>query len=184
MRLPQAKVGKLKSSILLLGAICLASLLPVSCRSVDDDRIPSLAVNVNIADAALWNTYGVAGFGISRQFIISSTLRIPSGFPFTMQSATGFGGILLIGGMDPFTNATDTPLAYDLACPVECRQDVRVEIEGDLFQAVCPSCGSRYDVTMQGGSPVSGPAAEGKHKLGLRRYQCLPTATGGYIITN
>ncbi len=155
-----------------------------SCQTVDDDRIPSLAVNVNISDAALWNTYGVAGFGDSRRFIISSTERVPSGFPYNMQSATGFGGILLISGMDPFTNTTDAPLAYDLACPVECKPNIRVAIEGDLYQAICPVCGSRYDVTMQGGSPVSGPAAEGKQKLGLRRYQCLSTSLGGYIITN
>lgn len=168
----------------LLWGLWITVFLTVSCQSVDDDRIPNLAVNVNIADAALWNTYGVAGFGSSRRFIISSSTRVPSGFPYTMQSATGFGGVLLINGMDPFSNTTDSPLAYDLACPVECRQDVRVEIEGDLYEAVCPVCGSHYDVTMQGGSPVSGPAAEGKNKYGLRRYQCLPTATGGYIITN
>lgn len=165
-----------------LPAITLIAILLTGCESVNDDRIPNLAVSVNIGDSGLWNTYGVSGFGSSRNFILTSTLRQPSGFPYNTQSATGFGGILLINGMDPFTATTDVPLAYDLACPVECKADVRVQIEGDLYEAVCPVCHSHYDVTMSGGSPISGPAA--KQKLGLRRYQCLPTTLGGYIITN
>lgn len=166
----------------LLPLITLIALSLTGCDSVDDDRIPNLAVSVNIGDSGLWNTYGVAGFGSSRNFILSSNLRQPSGFPYSTQSATGFGGILLINGMDPFTTTTDVPLAYDLACPVECKQDIRVQIEGDLYEAVCPVCHSHYDVTMSGGSPLSGPAA--KHKYALRRYQCLPTTLGGYLITN
>lgn len=165
-----------------LPLITLIAIFLTGCESVDDDRIPNLAVNVNIGDSGLWNTYGVSGFGSSRNFILTSNLRQPSGFPYSTQSATGFGGILLINGMDPFTATTDVPLAYDLACPVECKPDVRVQIEGDLYEAVCPMCHSHYDVTMSGGSPISGPAA--KQKFGLRRYQCLPTTLGGYIITN
>lgn len=154
------------------------------CNTVDDDRIPAYAVNINISDAGSWNTYGVSGFGSSRRFILSTGLREPSGFPYSQQSATGYGGVLLISGMDPFTTTTDTPLAYDLSCPVEVKPDVRVVIEGSLYEAVCPKCGSHYDVTMGGGSPLSGPAATGKYKYGLRRYNCFPTGSGGYIITN
>lgn len=167
-----------------LMTILFTGLSVTSCETVDDDRIPGMAVNVNIGDTGLWNTYGVAGFGSHRNFIFKGNIHEPAGFAYNMQSATGFGGILLINGMDPFTNDTDVPLAYDLACPIECRQDVRVEIEGDLYEAVCPVCHSRYDVTMAGGAPKSGPAATGEHKYGLRRYQCLPTSMGGYIITN
>jgi len=39
-------------------------------------------------------------------------------------------------------------------------------------------------VTMGGGAPLSGPAASGDHKYGLRRYRCLPSGNGGYVITN
>lgn len=162
----------------------LVAVMAVGCHSVDDDRIPAYAVSINLGDAAFWNTYGVSGFGSNRRFILSPSLREPRGFPYSQQSATGYGGVLLISGMDPFTNQTDVPLAYDLACPVEVKADVRVQIEGELFEAVCPVCGSHYDVTMSGGSPVSGPAATGKYKYGLRRYRCLPTGNGGYVITN
>lgn len=61
------------------------------CHSVDDDRIPAYAVSINLGDAASWNTYGVSGFGSSRRFILSPSLREPRGFPYSQQSATGFG---------------------------------------------------------------------------------------------
>lgn len=163
-------------------AVALAAAGLSSCHNIDDERIPNFAVNINLGTPALWNTYGVAGFGAHRNFILTSALRVPADFPYHQQSATGFGGLLLIGGMDPFTTDTNCPLVYDLACPVEMQADVRVRIDGDLYEAVCPECGSHYDVTMAGGAPLSGPAAT--HRYGLRRYQCLPTGNGGYLIVN
>lgn len=159
----------------------LALIAAGGCHSVDDDSIPAMPVNINLSDAGLWNTYGVAGFGLYRYFI--PRLNEPQGYRYTANTATGFGGVLLIGGMDPFTTETNVPLAYDLACPVECNPDTRVVVDNSTFEAVCPECGSRYNVTMQGGSPISGPAATGSRKLGLSRYSCLRTSGGGYIIT-
>lgn len=152
-----------------------------SCHNVDDDRIPAMPVNINLSDPGLWNTYGVAGFGLCRYFI--PRLGQPAGFSYTVSTATGFGGVLLIMGMNPFSAETNVPLAYDLACPVECDPSVIVSVDSSTFEAICPKCGSHYDVTMQGGSPVSGPAFDGKHKYGLTRYQCFPTSMGGYMIT-
>lgn len=173
MRLPRCATVLLAATAFLSG-----------CHSVDDDRIPTYAVAINLSDIGSWNTYGVAGFGDHRRFILTTGLREPAGFPYSQQSATGYGGVLLISGMDPFTTATDLPLAYDLSCPVEVKPDIRVEIEGDLYEAVCPVCGSHYDVTMGGGAPLSGPAATGDYRYGLRRYRCIPSGNGGYIITN
>lgn len=155
--------------------------ISTGCNKVDDDRIPAFPVNINLSDPGLWNTYGVAGFGLYRYFV--PRFGWPAGFNYTVNTATGFGGVLLIMGMDPFTTNTNVPLAYDLACPVECNPEVIVSVDNATFEAICPKCGSHYDVTMQGGAPVSGPAAEGKHKYGLCRYQCLPAITGGYMIT-
>lgn len=166
-----------KSLVIALAAasLCVAS----ACQGLDDDRIPPLAVSINLGNQGLWNTYGVAGFGLSRRFI--RELGEPSGYSYTDRTYTGFGGVLLIGGMDPFTNDTNQPQAYDLACPVECKADVRVYVDPDNFEAVCPVCHSRYDVTMAGGTPLSGPAKE--YRYALRRYQCLAAQAGGYIIT-
>lgn len=155
----------------------------VACNQVDDDRIPSLPVYINLSGAGMWNTYGVAGIGLSRSFINAGGVASPSGFPFTANTYLGFGGVLLIGGIDPFTSEPNVPLAYDLACPVERDQSVRVTVDPDNFEAVCRKCGSRYDVVMAGGSPVAGPALTGDVKYGLRRYVCSPDY-GGYIIHN
>lgn len=173
---------RLRAILFPLLAACLLPLL--SCSRIDDDRIPALAVYINLGEAGMWNTYGVAGYGQCRYFVISTGAREPAGFPYGNRETTGFGGVMLISGMDPFNNNTGVPLAYDMACPVERRSDVRVRVSGELYEAVCPVCGSHYDVTMGGGTPLSGPAAEGKYKYGLRRYQCLPTQTGGYVVTN
>lgn len=151
------------------------------CHTVDDERIPAMPVSINLSDPGLWNIYGVPGFGLFRYFI--PQLHEPAGFSYSVGTAAGFGGVLLIGGMDPFSTETNIPLAYDLACPVECDPNVRVRVDAASFEAVCPKCGSHYDVTMQGGAPVSGQASEGKHKYGLTRYRCLRTTAGGYMIT-
>ncbi len=151
------------------------------CNSIDDEKIPAMPVSINLSDAGLWNTYGVSGFGLFRYFI--PQLNEPSGYRYTANTATGFGGVLLIGGMDPFSTETNVPLAYDLSCPIECDPNIRVAVDASTFEAICGKCGSHYDVTMQGGAPVSGPAAEGKHKYGLTRYQCLQSTAGGYMIT-
>lgn len=161
-----------------------AVLLGGGCDSVDDDRIPSLAVNINLAGAGQWNTYGVSGVGIYRYFILSQDTRLPAGYSYSASSATGFGGVLLIGGVDAFTQEQNVPLAYDLACPVECKATIRVAIDPETLEAVCPVCGSHYNVVMAGGSPVSGPALTGDRKYGLRRYRCLAANGGGYVITN
>ena len=156
-----------------------------SCQSVDDERIPNMLVNISIADAGLWNTYGVSGFGSNRTFIYkTSGTSVPTGFPYKLGNGTGFGGVLLIEGMDPFSSVTAAPLAYDLSCPVERKPDIRVNIDNDTYVAICPECGSSYDVTMQKGAPISGVAATGKYKYALKSYKCIPSGNGGYFITN
>lgn len=155
----------------------------LSSDSVIDNRIPAMPVAINLSDTGMWNTYGVAGFGLYRYFVKDAKPSEPAGFSYTASSYTGFGGILLIGGMDPYTNSTNVPLAYDLACPVEVSPTVRVKIDPETFHAVCPVCGSVYNVTMAAGAPVSGPAAAKNARYRLQNYSVLPTQYGGYIIT-
>lgn len=169
------KSGAFLSTLLILVATA-------SCETVDDRRLPDMPVNISLSDIAMWNTYGVSGFGSSRRFIRTDNEREPRSFPFTTSSATGFGGVLLISGLDPASGLADMPLAYDLACPVECTPSVRVTVDPDTYEAVCMKCGSVYDVTVAGGAPLSGPAASSHY--GLKKYSCIPTGNGGYIITN
>lgn len=169
----------------LISVIIFLCLSLQGCQSVDDERIPNMLVNISLADPGLWNTYGVAGFGSNRSFIYSSKGGSqPSGFPYKTGSGTGYGGVLLIEGMDPFSAVTAVPLAYDLSCPVERKADIRVKIDPDTYVAVCPECKSTYDVTMQRGAPISGEAATGKYKYALKSYNCIPSGYGGYYITN
>lgn len=177
-----APVLKKMGRFLSMSAVALPLL--IACAQVDDDRIPSLPVYINLSGAGMWNTYGVSGVGLSRNFINSDGIRKPDGFPYNANTYVGFGGVLLIGGMDPFTSEPNVPLAYDLACPVECSSSVRVSIDQEKLEAVCPECGSRYDVLVAGGSPISGPALTGKNKYALRRYVCDIASGGGYIIHN
>lgn len=155
------------------------------CQGVDNNRIPNYPVNISLSDAGLWNTYGVSGFGSHRNFIYSpSGGSQPSGFAYKAGSATGFGGVLLIEGVDPMSAVSAYPLAYDLSCPVERSATIRVFVENETYMAVCPQCNSVYDVTMGGGAPVSGEAATGKYKYALKSYRVTPSGNGGYFISN
>ena len=150
-----------------------------ACESVDQQRIPNLPVNISLADAGIWNSYGVSGYGMSRNFILNpSGISSPIGFSYSATSATGFGGVLLISGLDLI------PLAYDLACPVERNPKILVAVDPETYFAVCKECGSVYDVTLAYGAPVAGPAASGKYKYELKAYHCIPSGYGGYYIQN
>lgn len=145
-----------------------------ACHSVDDDRIPVMPVSLVFTTVAEWNIYGVAGALDYRRFIKEE--RVPASYPYTALSQTGFGGVLLVGDVN------GTPMAYDLACPVECRRDVRVVIDTDGMVAECPECHSRYDVFSLYGNPVSGPAAT--DGFGLRRYRVAPGRMGEYMFVS
>lgn len=160
----------------LCAAVCMTL---VSCDSIDEDRVPAMPVQIALNNPGLWATYGVAGYGQTRNFIRED--RVPANFPYTETTYTGYGGVLLIMGMDPYSAGDVVPLAYDLSCPVECLPTVRVAVDPASLEAVCPSCHSHYDVTLAGGAPVSGPALTGVTKYALQRYRAYPQG-GGYMI--
>lgn len=140
-----------------------ALLMAISgCEKIDNHRLPPANVNIVFMTSGDWVNYGVAGPGQSREFIKSKLL--PAGYPYKESEFTGFGGVVLI--CDPNYNY----YAYDLACPVECKADVRIEWETGTTQAgimYCPKCGSRYDV-YSFGAAISGPALEDRY--GLQPY--------------
>ncbi len=170
------------SAVKHLTLLTAVGLLSASCSQLDDDRIPSMPVYINLGDTGLWNVYGVSGVGDWTRFI--KDLSEPANFSYTsnQNTYTGFGGVLLIGGLNPFDPTIDEPLAYDLACPVECRRNVRVYIDPNNLEAVCPECGSRYNVLTAGGASLSGPAYTNNPRYGLTRYECLAAQNGGYLI--
>lgn len=174
---------KLPAAIIAISAMMIVTL--TGCKGIDNERIPNRAVYVSLSNIGVWNTYGVSGFGSHRNFIYDPEgVSVPTGFTYVNGSATGFGGVLLIEGMDPFNTVGSYPLAYDLACPVERQPDIRVYISNEDYVAVCPECGSVYDVTMAAGYPISGEAAQGKYKYSLKTYQVVASPYGGYFIRN
>ena len=78
----------------------------------------------------------------------------------------GYSGLLICYGLD------DKYYAFDLCCPHEHRRDIRVEV--DMIFAVCPECGSQFDVGFG-----SGFCNKGESKYPLKRYTV--TRTGDYL---
>ena len=142
------------------------------CETINDDRIPSVPVNVPFQSVGMWNAFGISGAMDYRTFINTSIDRVPVNFPYSVSMYTGYGGILLVG--DLYGN----PVAYDLACPVECSPEVRIVVDYDHNDAYCPVCGSSYDVFSGLGNPTGGRAAE--MGWGLRHYGVIQTP-GAYL---
>ncbi|MCD7916823.1 MAG: (2Fe-2S)-binding protein [Tannerellaceae bacterium] len=79
---------------------------------------------------------------------------------------TGYAGVLLVHGLD------DVYYAYELACPYEASQSVRIEADDTGLEAECPKCGSIYNIA-QGGLRVEGPTT-----YNLTRYNVIYTSSG------
>ena len=114
--------------------LLLITIIATSCDGGDRDRIPAAAVRVEFANQAMWDQYGVSGSFIHRRFILNQ--KIPAGFPYTLSSATGYGGLMLI------TNEHGVPYVYDLCCPVEINSNIRIEFDENNLCLRCPKCGS------------------------------------------
>lgn len=147
----------------------------ISCEDVDDERIPPYPVYVQFQTEADWNVYGVTGACDFKYFIKEN--RTPANFPWTALTETGFGGVLLVSDIH------GQPHAFDLACPVEARRDVRIVVDTKLQKARCPKCHSVYDIFTNYGLPLEGEAATRKYTL--RHYNVGPGFQGQHlIITN
>ncbi len=143
-----------------------------SCHHIDDERIPAVPVYVPFSSVGVWDLYGVSGAGDSRRFIMAD--REPANYPYTALTATGYGGVLLVSDIH------SQPVAYDLACPVECKPTTRVRFDAETMVAECPVCHSTYDVVTNYGYPLSGPAAA--HGYGLQVYAVSAGANGLYRV--
>ena len=156
----------------IVAALMLLLTAASGCDHIDNKTIPRFSVRIDLGSYALWNTYGVSGMGQFR--IFNREKNVPSNFPFNVNTYTGYGGVLLIMGID-------SPLAYDMACPVEISPEVTLSMDASNFEAVCPRCGSRFNPLTGDGGPVSGVAIN--NKVGMRQYHVSPS-NGGYVIAN
>ena len=152
--------------------VLLLALAATSCEHIDSKAVPNFTVRIDLGNYALWTTYGVNGMGDYR--IFNRDKRLPANFPYNVNTYTGYGGVLLMMGMDG-------PMAYDLACPVEVSPEITLSISADNFDAICPRCGSHFNPLTGAGGPVSGVAIN--NKVGMRQYRVNPS-NGGYFISN
>ena len=80
----------------------------------------------------------------------------------------GYAGLII--GQSIYSEG-NTYIAFDAACPVEARRDVSVDLLDDgLGTAVCPSCGTKYNLS-SGGFP------EGEGTEYLKRYNVIVSGT-------
>lgn len=121
-----------------------------------------------------WRTFGVISIGTNNYF--NKKQSLPTNFIYKENFATGFGGILLVGGVG------GEPYAFDASCPNEGDASVVISLDRNSFEAICPKCNSHYEVINGTGVSVSGPACE-KH-YALKQYKSIKNADGGYTITN
>jgi hypothetical protein len=165
---------KIKGKLMALAAMAVGVICFSSCEKIDFERIPPSNVRLSFDTSAEWQMYGTPGALDYKMFILSGNTRIPSNYPWTALTYTGYGGILLVGDI------TGAPYAFDLACPVEVQSNVRLKIDEDANEAYCPQCGSRFAVFTNYGSPISGEAR--KLKRGLRRFNVGPGTNGEYML--
>lgn len=143
------------------------------CNHLDNQRIPPAPVNISFATVGDWNVQGIGGALDHKRFIKDQL--VPPEYHYSAISATGFGGVLLVGDVN------GAPAAYDLSCPVECKHDVRIFVNTDKMIGECPQCHSTYDIFSLGGHPLSGQAAHDGY--GLRQYH-VGASSGSYMLVS
>lgn len=119
----------------------------VSCNDNVQSSIPDFPVYLNLNLTTVYPNFRSPNQALTFEKRTFETDRV------------GYGGILVYIGFD------GEYYAFDMSCPVEVKQTVRVHPNG-LGQAVCESCGSMFDLGYGIGNPSSGEAKEA-----LKRYK-------------
>ena len=139
--------------------------LALSFASCNDNVISSIPDFPVYLELNLTSTYPTFrnSYNKSIIFIKGITPNIPT------NRYTGFGGILV------YTDLNGEYCAFDMSCPYEAKQNIRV-YPNDLGQTVCEGCGSVFDIGSRSGYPISGKAKEA-----LKRYKTMFSGDVLYI---
>jgi len=89
---------------------------------------------------------------------------------------TGYGGVLVYHGLN--NTATTSYYAFDISCPYEANKSAIIEVDDAAIYAICPKCGSKYELLNGIGNPVSGPSQQEGYYL--KSYNV--TTTGNRIL--
>ena len=140
-----------------------------SCgKEVAVQTIPNVPVNYTIYDNS------ALGIKLLKDGMVSITsLDVEN-------SAIGYGGLLIVSRS--ITPAAEN-FAYDLCCPYEVKQDIRVRpVAENPFVVRCPHCGSVFNVAENGGAPIDGPAASTETPRRMRQYMVVRQPDGIRIV--
>jgi len=147
--------------------LLLCGIVLFSCSESDNNStIPKMPVNLELD---LGDLFLDSELNRSLAFKIYTQPRFPS-------DKLGFGGIIVINGS---LNNQVNLYAYDLSCPVEAQNNVRI-IPNHHYSATtasCPTCGSVFNISDGTGAPQSGT------KLYLKSYKVTGSGTQ-YTVTN
>lgn len=134
----------------------------LSCTQTEHSYFPSYPVYLELD--LTFEDKDLNGVMAYKEYILGKTSGL-----FGSRDRTGLGGVLVYHSVDGYH-------AYDLACPNETQASVRVEMDDDAIYAICPKCGSKYNVFEGYGSLVEGPATSG-----LKQYQTALSGTKLYV---
>ena len=138
-------------------------LISFSCTQTEDNYFPSYRVNLELdltfEDKALNEQMAY------KTYIAGQTSGLAE------SELTGFGGVLVYHGLTGIA-------AYDLACPYEQKRSIRIEVDSTKLYAICPECGSTFNIWEGTGTHISGPATRG-----LKIYSTIQTGNK-IIVTN
>jgi nitrite reductase/ring-hydroxylating ferredoxin subunit len=137
----------------ILLTVCFSLVFHLSCTDAYDHPIPSypvyLLLDLTFEDKEL------KAPGSYREYTVRD---INPG----LGERVGFGGILVV-----HTTMLNEYRAFDRACPHEAQSGVTVEVDGEGLNAVCPRCGTKYEVIV---GLATGAPVEGVSRYGLRSY--------------
>ncbi len=133
----------------------------LSCTQTEHSYFPSYPVYLELD--LTFEDKDLNGVMAYKEYILGKT----SGLGATER--TGLGGVLVYHSVDGY-------FAYDLSCPNETQASVRVEMDENGINAVCPKCGSTYNIFEGYGRLEKGPATRG-----LKQYQTALSGTKLYV---
>ncbi len=125
----------------------------LSCTDTIETRIPYRAVYLELD-----LTYQDKALNAIQSYKIYTSKDIDQA-----GEQTGFGGILVYHGLSG--SGSGAFFAFDAACPHEASTNTIVEVDEAAIYAVCPKCGSKFELLNGIGNPVEGPCAEDKQSL-------------------
>ena len=129
----------------------------IGCSSYESDiPVRSVYIKRNI------NTYNLNSYG-SYLYISAASLS---------PDEIGYGGILIVHAFD------GNYYAFDLACPVEVNENVRIGKPDGSLISKCDSCGERYDLSFGLGTPLNHIS-----KQSLKRYTVSTDDYNDIIVT-